>query len=289
MNLQPWDYWAAGQARRPRAARPSRWRRSRGCWSATRTIRARSTSTSTPSRPRPRPSGPSPTPTGSGGLMPGAGHLVHMPAHIYYRVGRYLDSLEANIAAVKADEALIAAAERAAGLPLQATTRTTSTSCWSRRRWPATAPTAVEAAEKLGRLIAERGGEQMGWVAGDQAGALLRPRAVQPDPATVLALPDPGDDFPFVRRAGATPGPWRRSRAATSRRRPRSARRWPSSPPGSTSASSRPGRCRPRRWWPSPARWSTAASPGPRAARAGTRPSAEAAAIQDRLPYMEPP
>ena len=26
----------------------------------------------------------------------GAGHLVHMPSHIYYRVGRYLDSLEAN-------------------------------------------------------------------------------------------------------------------------------------------------------------------------------------------------
>jgi hypothetical protein len=26
-------------------------------------------------------------------LMPGAGHIVHMPSHIYYRVGRYRDAL----------------------------------------------------------------------------------------------------------------------------------------------------------------------------------------------------
>ena len=37
-------------------------------------------------------------------LMPGAGHIVHMPSHIYYRVGRYADSLEANKAASKVDE-----------------------------------------------------------------------------------------------------------------------------------------------------------------------------------------
>jgi len=32
------------------------------------------------------------------------GHLVHMPSHIYYRIGRYKDSVTANIAAAKADE-----------------------------------------------------------------------------------------------------------------------------------------------------------------------------------------
>jgi tetratricopeptide (TPR) repeat protein len=37
-------------------------------------------------------------------LMPGAGHIVHMPAHIYQRVGRYADVIEANILAAKADE-----------------------------------------------------------------------------------------------------------------------------------------------------------------------------------------
>lgn len=37
-------------------------------------------------------------------LTPGSGHLVHMPAHIYWRVGRYNDAAEANILAAKIDE-----------------------------------------------------------------------------------------------------------------------------------------------------------------------------------------
>lgn len=40
-------------------------------------------------------------------LMPGAGHLVHMPGHIYIRVGRYEDAIEANRHAVHADETYI--------------------------------------------------------------------------------------------------------------------------------------------------------------------------------------
>ena len=39
-----------------------------------------------------------------GGLMPAAGHIVHMPSHIYIRVGRYLDAVTANQAAILADE-----------------------------------------------------------------------------------------------------------------------------------------------------------------------------------------
>ncbi|MGH7577305.1 MAG: tetratricopeptide repeat protein [Longimicrobiales bacterium] len=41
------------------------------------------------------------------GLMPGAGHLVHMPGHIYIRVGRYADAIRANEHAVHADETWI--------------------------------------------------------------------------------------------------------------------------------------------------------------------------------------
>lgn len=37
-------------------------------------------------------------------LMPAAGHLVHMPSHIYIRVGRYKDAVEANHKAIAADE-----------------------------------------------------------------------------------------------------------------------------------------------------------------------------------------
>jgi tetratricopeptide (TPR) repeat protein len=37
-------------------------------------------------------------------LAPGAGHLVHMPSHIYQRVGRYADAARANELAAMADE-----------------------------------------------------------------------------------------------------------------------------------------------------------------------------------------
>ncbi len=37
------------------------------------------------------------------GLMPGAGHLVHMPGHIYIRVGRYADAIRANEHAIHVD------------------------------------------------------------------------------------------------------------------------------------------------------------------------------------------
>lgn len=38
-----------------------------------------------------------------GSLIPGAGHLVHMPSHIYIRVGRYADATEANEQAILVD------------------------------------------------------------------------------------------------------------------------------------------------------------------------------------------
>jgi tetratricopeptide (TPR) repeat protein len=50
------------------------------------------------------------------GLMPGAGHLVHMPGHIYVRVGRYLDAIRANEHAVHADETYISDHNPAVGV-----------------------------------------------------------------------------------------------------------------------------------------------------------------------------
>lgn len=43
-------------------------------------------------------------------LIPGSGHLVHMPSHIYIRVGRYADAAVANTKAIAADEAYFAEA-----------------------------------------------------------------------------------------------------------------------------------------------------------------------------------
>ena len=49
-------------------------------------------------------------------LMPGAGHVVHMPAHVYLRVGRYEEAARANIAAVEADQRYFAARKAAPGI-----------------------------------------------------------------------------------------------------------------------------------------------------------------------------
>jgi len=53
-----------------------------------------------------------------GTLAPNAGHLVHMPAHIYMRVGRYEDSYDANVKAVQADEGYITSCSAQGVYPL---------------------------------------------------------------------------------------------------------------------------------------------------------------------------
>ncbi len=50
--------------------------------------------------------------------VPGAGHLVHMPSHIYIRVGRYHAAAEANLRAVAADDAYATACRKQGLYPL---------------------------------------------------------------------------------------------------------------------------------------------------------------------------
>jgi tetratricopeptide (TPR) repeat protein len=52
------------------------------------------------------------------GLTPGAGHLVHMPSHIYMQIGRYADAFEANERAIEADEGYITQCRRQGIYPL---------------------------------------------------------------------------------------------------------------------------------------------------------------------------
>ena len=51
-------------------------------------------------------------------LAPGAGHLVHMPAHIYIRTGKYHEGSLANIRAVKSDEEYITQCNQQGFYPL---------------------------------------------------------------------------------------------------------------------------------------------------------------------------
>ena len=49
-------------------------------------------------------------------LVPGSGHLVHMPAHIYTRVGRYHDAVVANQKAIASDDTYLATCRPAPGV-----------------------------------------------------------------------------------------------------------------------------------------------------------------------------
>lgn len=49
-------------------------------------------------------------------LIPGSGHLVHMPAHIYARVGRWHDAVIANRRAIESDNAYLAACRPGPGI-----------------------------------------------------------------------------------------------------------------------------------------------------------------------------
>lgn len=50
-------------------------------------------------------------------LAPGASHLVHMPSHTFYRVGRYRDAMMSNIGAVALDRRYAALANPPGGVP----------------------------------------------------------------------------------------------------------------------------------------------------------------------------
>lgn len=109
MNTRPWDYWKEDKQAQPRIAEAV---------ALIETVLARN-----PQHPQAShlyihlmENGPDPkraeaaadelARSGPGSL----GHLVHMPAHIYYRIGRYADSVEANIEAARADEQYLAIA-----------------------------------------------------------------------------------------------------------------------------------------------------------------------------------
>ncbi len=66
-----------------------------------------------------------------GKLAPGAGHLVHMPSHIYVRTGRFHDAAEVNASAIKADNAFFAKTNEGGVYPLMYYTHNIHFLCYS--------------------------------------------------------------------------------------------------------------------------------------------------------------
>ena len=106
MNTMPWDYWLDAQNPKPGTAEVI---------SALETVMARN-----PEHPlalhlyihaveaSSNPGRAEKAADRLATLVPGSGHLVHMPSHIYWRVGRYYDASEANVRAAQVDEDYIA-------------------------------------------------------------------------------------------------------------------------------------------------------------------------------------
>ena len=89
-----------------------------------------------------------------GDLMPGAGHLVHKPSHIYMRVKRYADSFAANEKAIVADEGYITQCRAQVAYPLGYCPHNVQFLSWS-AMFQGRSQDAVAAARKVASRIAE--------------------------------------------------------------------------------------------------------------------------------------
>jgi tetratricopeptide (TPR) repeat protein len=130
-------------------------------------------------------------------LMPGAGHIVHMPTHTYFRIGRYLDSLALNIAAVEADEAYLAQVQEAGYYPFTYYPHNIHFALVS-AQMAGDAEHMLWAAERLQGKIPDEVAGSIGWVQMILAAPYFA-HAQFSDPETILELEDPGDGFPFVK------------------------------------------------------------------------------------------
>ncbi|WP_299593984.1 hypothetical protein [uncultured Microbulbifer sp.] len=132
------------------------------------------------------------------GLMPGAGHIVHMPAHIFQRVGRYADSVKANERAIAADEDYISQC-RAQGLYPMAYYPHNVHFLWFANTALGRSAAAIDAANKTAEQISDETLEAMPLLAGFRVLPYWS-LAQFGKWDQVLALPAPPDD-PFLQVA----------------------------------------------------------------------------------------
>ncbi|MCC6279864.1 MAG: hypothetical protein IT262_04640 [Saprospiraceae bacterium] len=85
-----------------------------------------------------------------GSLVPASGHLVHMPSHIYIRVGRYADAEACNRMAIQRDEEYIIACQSQGEYPLGYYPHNIHF-LWSAATFQGKSAMAIEAAEKVAR------------------------------------------------------------------------------------------------------------------------------------------
>src|SRR6516162_5547276 len=131
------------------------------------------------------------------GAIPSAGHLVHMPSHIYYRVGRYLDALADNKIATTVDEKYLADTNAPMGVYRLGYYPHNVHFVLASAQMAGDGATVIAAAEKLRGLIPDEAARNIALVQPVKAAPYFAHALFSP-PATVLALPDPGETIPYV-------------------------------------------------------------------------------------------
>jgi len=129
-------------------------------------------------------------------VAPSAGHLVHMPGHIYQQVGRYRDAIRVNIAAAHADEAFIRDTDdrslvRYGYYPHNVHFIVTSA------QLAGDMETALREARRLETLLDTATSASIGWIQAINAAPYLA-MAQFAAPEAILAMPAPDERLPYV-------------------------------------------------------------------------------------------
>lgn len=132
----------------------------------------------------------------SAGRVPSAGHLVHMPSHIYHRRGRYQDAIRVNVAAARADEAFIRSAGdhglvRYGYYPHNVHFIVTSA------QMAGDMPTAIAEARRLRTILDPETSARIAWVQVIDAAPYLA-MAQFAAPKDILAMPEPDGRLPYA-------------------------------------------------------------------------------------------
>jgi tetratricopeptide (TPR) repeat protein len=195
MDTRPWDYWTADKKPQPRLGDAVR---------LVETVYARN-----PEHPQAAhlyihllENGPDPKKAEAAAdklatpLAPVAGHLVHMPAHIYYRLGRWKDSMRVNVDAARADEAWIKSSGdkglvRYGYYPHNVHFIVTSA------QMSGDMPTAIREARKLSTILDPKVSSQVAWIQAVNAAPYFA--ALQfAAPGQVLAMKAPDARLPYA-------------------------------------------------------------------------------------------
>ena len=125
-----------------------------------------------------------------------AGHLVHMPAHIYYRLGRWKDSIRVNIDAARQDEAYIQESNdkgfvRYGYYPHNVHFIVTSA------QMGGDLPTAIREAKKLATIVDANTASQIAWIQAIYAAPYFATLQFAPA-AEVLELPEADPRLAYV-------------------------------------------------------------------------------------------